>query len=379
MLNVRLNMIVLPRWALTATMCALIFAALRDTADGCGGCFRLPYQSLLEKIENSGRVVVARSPSTAGDSWNVDHVIKGEKFSADESLLVAAASNGSGLGVYGPHILCWDQYTNSWRSEGSADGELIEFLSGAVSAKPGQADKASIRRQAQALRYFLPYLEHADNAIADSAHAQLAKTPYRVLQELAPHLDSDALRTWIGGQRVTVQKRGALYITLLGVCGEQRDSAMLDEWLQENWAGGQAGYLAALLTAHIELNGDTAIRMIEKTYLRNGERSLDEIIAAVDALRTHGEAGMTIPRARVQASFYFLLRERPALAEMIIDDFIRWQDWSVAPQLMQILIADKQPWNTALIIKYLEACPLPEAKQFLQQHILNDQTVREAS
>jgi hypothetical protein len=32
---------------------------------------------------------------------------------------------------------------------------------------------------------------------------------------------------------------------------------------------------------------------------------------------------------------------------------------------MEIYAGGKQPWNNAMIIRYLEACPLREAKQFL--------------
>ena len=53
-------------------------------------------------------------------------------------------------------------------------------------------------------------------------------------------------------------------------------------------------------------------------------------------------------------------------AETIIEDFSRWEDWSIAAKLMEIHAGGQQPWNNAMIIKYLEACPLPEAKQFLR-------------
>jgi hypothetical protein len=55
------------------------------------------------------------------------------------------------------------------------------------------------------------------------------------------------------------------------------------------------------------------------------------------------------------------------LAETIIEDFARWEDWSVAPKLMQIHAGGQQPWNNAMITKYLEACPLPAAKQFVKR------------
>ena len=92
---------------------------------------------------------------------------------------------------------------------------------------------------------------------------------------------------------------------------------------------------------------------------------LGEIIGAVAALSLHGQADGKIPRSRIAASFHLFLRERPALLELIIEDCARWEDWSFAPKLMEIYAKGQQPWNNAMIVKYLEACPLPMAKQFL--------------
>jgi hypothetical protein len=61
-----------------------------------------------------------------------------------------------------------------------------------------------------------------------------------------------------------------------------------------------------------------------------------------------------------------LLRERPQLAELVIDDFARWQDWTPASKLIEIYAKGEQPWNNALITSYLKACPLSSAKDFLK-------------
>ena len=35
--------------------------------------------------------------------------------------------------------------------------------------------------------------------------------------------------------------------------------------------------------------------------------------------------------------------------------------------MIQIDTSGEQPWNNALIFKYLEACPLPAAKRFVER------------
>jgi hypothetical protein len=122
-----------------------------------------------------------------------------------------------------------------------------------------------------------------------------------------------------------------------------------------------------MLTAHAQLNGEETIHFIENSYILNRDRKLGELIAAVSALRVHGQADGKVSRSRIVTSFHLLLRERPALLEMIVEDCARWEDWSMAPNLMEIYAGEKQPWNNAMIIKYLEACPLPSAKQFVKR------------
>lgn len=337
-----------------------IIASPGRQAYGCGGCFRLPYQTLLEKIERADRVVVARLCNSSGLSWRVDQVIKGSGVDTEDLLDVSDATSG----MNGPHVLRWNKALSLWAADCAASPELVAFLKGAGEL-PAFSETMSIRQHAQSLRYFLPYLEHPDVQIADSAHAKLAQAPYSALRELAEHLDHDRLLKWISTQRTAIKQRGALYITLLGVRRDEGTAALLQQWIDQRWAGGDKGYLAAVLTAHVEVHGEEAVRFIEASYLQNPERTLGEIVAAVDALRTHGQAGTRISRERIKSSFHLLIRERAPLAELIIDDFAQWQDWSIAPQLMQIHAGGKQPWNNALIIKYLEACPLPTAKHFV--------------
>jgi hypothetical protein len=229
-----------------------------------------------------------------------------------------------------------------------------------------------IRHRAEQLRFFLPYLEHADVQIADSTHAKLSGAPYAVLQELAPDLDGDQLLSWIADQPATNYKRVALSIVLLGICGDQRESDLVREWIDQSSDGGDSAYLAALFTAHLELDGEAAVRFLEESYILNRDRTLGEVIAAIDALRTHGQAQTAVSRERIKASFQLLLRERAPLAETIIEDFARWEDWSIAAKLIEIYAGGKQPWNNAMIIKYLEACPLPEAKRFLEIELAAD-------
>jgi hypothetical protein len=80
------------------------------------------------------------------------------------------------------------------------------------------------------------------------------------------------------------------------------------------------------------------------------------------ALRFLGEESDLVPRDRVLQSLRLLLEE-PKLADLVIADLARWQDWSVVDKLSQIF-KDAQADNIFVrepIVNYLRACPLPEA------------------
>jgi hypothetical protein len=299
-------------------------------------------------------------------------VIKGRKSDGDETIQADTLSLKSRSNFHGPHILRWNGALDSWTVEAPAGRELVEFLGRGVALSARKRDVMSIRHQAGQLRFFLPYFEHPDRQIADSTHAKLSGAPYAVLQRLAPDLNADQLLTWIDDQSAGVNQRVALSIVLLGICGGQREADLVMKWIEQSSGGGDPAYLAALLTAHVELGGEDAVGFIEKSYIKNRNRTLGEVLAAIDALRTHGQAGTTISRVRIKASFQLLLRERPPLAETIIDDFARWKDWSIAPRLMEIHASGEQPWNNALILKYLEACPLPAARRFLKNELASE-------
>lgn len=345
----------------------LLLLSTSQTAHACGGCFKLPYQSLLEKVERADRAVIAHSTDGVDSSWSIDRVIKGGKLSSGERIDAAKITGQLKSSLDRAQILLWNEVLDSWTIEAPPNPELIEFLSRAVALQTFQRTPITIRQQSQQLRFFLPYIEHPDAQIADSTHAKFSNASYAVVRELAGDFDREQLLKWIDDHSAAINKRVALFVVMLGMCGDQRDADHVRDWIDQGYRGGEPAYLTALLTAHIEFNGETAVRLIEESYIQDENRRLGELIAAVDALRTHGEAETTVSRDRIKASFQLLLRERTPLAELIIDDYARWKDCSIAPQLIQILASGKQSWNNKLITDYLKACGQPSVQESLSR------------
>ena len=58
------------------------------------------------------------------------------------------------------------------------------------------------------------------------------------------------------------------------------------------------------------------------------------------------------------------------MADMVIPDLARWEDWSVMDRLVQMFKecdSDETRWVRTPIISYLQACPKPEAKTFIAE------------
>lgn len=339
----------------------LLICMAASSANACFVCV-LPYQSLLDKVESSEQVVVARAIDQQQTQWKVVRILRGD----GSELGQVVAANSKWLASNNLQILRRDEGNDPWKIESQADRALVDFLDPVARVSRERSPRRSTRQQALELRYFLPFLEHAHPQIADSSYNKLARAPYEAIRLIAAEFAPDQLMVWIEDPQIG-PKRGSLYIKLLGICGGPRELTRINQWIDEGWERQDTENLGALLAARAELRGEQAIGFIEASYLQNRDRSLGELIAAVNALRVHGQTNGKVSRSRIMASFQLLLRERPALLEMIVDDCARWEEWGIAPKLMELYASGKQPWNNAMIIKYLEACPLPQAKHFVKR------------
>jgi hypothetical protein len=61
--------------------------------------------------------------------------------------------------------------------------------------------------------------------------------------------------------------------------------------------------------------------------------------------------------------------ERPELADLVIPDLAKWEDWAVMDRLFDLYKTanDKNSWVRVPVVNYLRACPLPKAKELLKE------------
>ncbi|HEY2881161.1 MAG TPA: hypothetical protein VGJ15_01980, partial [Pirellulales bacterium] len=105
--------------------------------------------------------------------------------------------------------------------------------------------------------------------------------------------------------------------------------------------------------------------LVQDKYLKDAGAEFTETYAAIQAIRLAQEAGI-LPKEKAAGAFHFML-DRPKMADLVIPDLARWQDWTVLDRMVSLFVtADSESaWVRVPVLHYLQACPLPEAKKQL--------------
>ncbi|QGJ69952.1 Hypothetical protein PBC10988_16410 [Planctomycetales bacterium 10988] len=215
---------------------------------------------------------------------------------------------------------------------------------------------------AERLAFFLQYLEDEDEVVRADAYDEFAKTPYETVRALKPWMDRETILSWIENESIE-QDRKRLYLTMLGICGEKADVARLETMLKTIDLDN-IQLLDALIACYLTLSGEEGLPLIEKRFLHHPQVEYTEVFSAVTAIRFHVEEGNVIQKPLLVQSLWPLL-QKPDLADLIIPDLARWQEWSAIDPLVQLFheAEGDEQWVRVPIIKYLKACPLAKAKK----------------
>lgn len=236
------------------------------------------------------------------------------------------------------------------------------------------------------LAFFQDHLEDEDETLARDAYDEFAVAPYADVKGLKEKMDAAKLLGWIENPKVQANRR-RLYATMLGVCGSEADAERIGkilsgEGLTPEQLEARSG-LDALIACYVALKGPAALDLVDRLFLdrRDREVPFTETYSAVMALRFLGEESDLVPRDRVLQSLRLLLQE-PKLADLVIADLARWQDWSAIDRLVTLFKEAKADniFVREPIVNYLRACPLPEAAAAVEElEAIDPEAVRRAA
>ena len=221
------------------------------------------------------------------------------------------------------------------------------------------------------IAFYLKHLEHPDDLVAGDAYGEFGGVPFEEVERLSDMLPREKLAAWVGSED-TDPARIAFYGMLLGLCGEKSDADLL----RSKIFGGTDEYrigIDGLMSGFLLLTREAGLEELEAAKLKSeyvldedgepvltpeGEKvkvPFSEIYAALQAVRfmwTYG--GDRIPQERLKQSLRLLL-DRPDMADVVITDLSRWQDWAAMDRVAALFDAEGYdvPAIDRAIVKYL--------------------------
>lgn len=245
----------------------------------------------------------------------------------------------------------------AWGTPTTMSERAIEY----VSKLPSLADTGADR-----LAFFQQYFEDTDSLLAADSYDEFAKAPYSDLKALKDRMERDKLLTWIKDPAVSTSRR-RLYLCMLSVCGKPSDIEFLEGMIKNEDRQIRTA-LDAMIGSYLTLKGPEGMPLIESLFLKNADAEYTDTYSAIMALRFIGQETDAISRDRLKEGMRHML-DRPSLADLIIPDLTRWQDWTVMDRLVKLFKEAKEDssWVKLPVVNYLRACPLPEAKVHLEE------------
>ncbi|MEE2641089.1 MAG: hypothetical protein VX768_10725 [Planctomycetota bacterium] len=295
-------------------------------------------------------------PSAVGKSdLKVVQVIKGKKHlqSGDtiQAYVFGDAAVGDQFFVTGvePPAFSW--------STMKASPRVVEYIS-EIQKLPVDGPKR--------LAFFLGYLEDGEEVLARDSYDEFALAPFADVKGLKELIDRKKLRTWIEDKDIPASRKG-LYFTLLGIAGTGEDAGFLKE-LMSSGDDRKKAALDSMIACYITLKGPEGLKTVDGLFLANRKASYSDAFAAIAALRFHGSEAKVLSKKQIVASLRHML-DRDDLADLVIPDLARWEDWSVMEKLVKLFReADPETsWVRMPVVNYLRACPLPKAKKYMAE------------
>jgi hypothetical protein len=231
---------------------------------------------------------------------------------------------------------------------------------------------------AERLKFFQDFFEHEESMLAFDAYEEFARASYAEVIELKPFMHRYKLLQWLQDSEVSTNRK-RLYFTLLGVCGTDDDLPLLESMISADAGEARRG-LDAMVACYLTLKGPAGLELIEREFFEDPTAEYVDAFAAISAVRFIASEHKDFPRERILAALHKVL-ERPSLADLVIPDLARWEDWSVIDKMVELFKNSNEDtkWVRVPVVSYLKVCPKPEAKDAIAELTkLDPESVRRA-
>lgn len=355
------------KWMLTAAALLAGAGGLTRLAEACPGCQPMG-ATFSDEMAEMDAVVVARliAPSAqAGQlpsnellpsQFEIVRVLKGDSLVRTggklETLYLGSGQPGSLfliMGIGQPKMM--------WSTPHGVSERVVDYL-----AKLTQLPQEGVERY----RFVLDYLEDEESDLARDAYDEFAKAPYAAVRSLKDDFDHDEIVARIDNPGIPATRR-RLYFVMLGIVGDDKDVSYLEAMMKSPDREQRRG-LDMIVFCYLSIRGESGLPMIEERFLRNQDCDYSDTYAAIMALRMHAAEQVTLQPKHIVGPLRGVL-ERPQLADLVIPDLARWEDWTAMDKLFELYKTadEKSSWVRVPVVNYLRACPLPRAKELIAE------------
>lgn len=359
------------RARLRAVLVCLLLAGMTSAALACPFCTALA-PTLAQRRAAAKVTALAEVRGQSADrqtTLDLHRVLDGQKLLGNATSVVARLD---GLAKPGGLVLLFGTPKPGVAEAVAATTDAFDWHAVAVNEataayffRAPPADQPASER----LKYFAPFLEHADATIAEDAYLEFGHTPFDVVAQVAPLVPVERVRDWLVSAQVPEHRKG-FYGLLLGLSPNEAQRQANARFLRQRIESPEDDFRAGfdgLLGGYLLLAPQAALELIESKYLANPQAADGDVRHALTALRFYHEFGRELPKARLNEALARLLARRE-FAEAAIVDLARWQAWEALPQVVALYPKEGSGSSNLgrAVVGYLLACPTKEAAHSLR-------------
>ncbi len=343
-----------------AAACPFCSAAMATLGQEIAGADGAVIAELIKPMPAADPAAGPIDPTTAAATFRIVKVLRGEeKLAGDKEIDVVYFGEDApdkkflitGIAAITPDKI-------EWTTPVPLSPRAVEY----VEQLPSLPETGVER-----IAFFQEYLEDEDPLLAQDSYDEFARAPYADVIAIGPRMHRDKLLQWIKDPTVGPSGR-RLYLTMLGICGQPDDVAMIEEFLNYDYQITKPGIIAAigttgvlgapigmglideaihaderrkkesldaLIACYIKLKGPSGLELVNAKFLGNPTVEYKHLHSAIMALRFHGEETDIIPREKLLDSMRLAL-DHKEFADQVIPDLTRWEDWDVMPRLVNM-------------------------------------------
>jgi hypothetical protein len=218
------------------------------------------------------------------------------------------------------------------------------------------------------LRFCVDYLIDAEPAVATDALREFALATDMEWAAVAKRMPVDKLRHWLRHHKTDGYKVGTVAL-LLGHIGDERDLPLLRDLANLNPGKGGNVYIHDKLATALVLARPPEGWAHLSQFLNDPNLEFHLRFAVLRTLRYfHDERPGVLSEGHIRRGMGRLL-EHSDLADFVIDDLWRWQEWGFADAVLGLYGKEKYnlPIVRRAIVRYALMCPGGRAERFVEK------------